>query len=66
MEDDDILVFLDSVKIFLRWLKEIGRGKGKERVVDNGVEELDVLIRLGDMLKKFEVLRLCVELNEVV
>ncbi|OWZ28826.1 sterility protein Ste20 [Cryptococcus neoformans c8] len=66
MEDDDTSVLLDSAKIFLRRLKEIGRGKGKERAVDNGAEELDALTRLGDMLKKSEALRLCVELNEVV
>lgn len=66
MEDDDTSVLLDSAKIFLRRLKKIGRGKGKERAVDNGAEELDALTRLGDMLKKSEALRLCVELDEVV
>lgn len=66
MEDENTSMLLDNVKMFLRRLKEIERGKGKKIAVDYGAEEWEALTRLGDMLKKSEGLRLSVESDEIV
>nr|KIR45878.1 sterility protein Ste20 [Cryptococcus bacillisporus CA1280] len=66
MEDENTSMLLDNVKMFLRRLKEIERGKGKKIAGDYGAEEWEALARLGDMLKRSEGLRLSVESDEIV
>ncbi|WVO18166.1 hypothetical protein L204_105869 [Cryptococcus depauperatus] len=64
IEDENMAILLDNIRMFLRRLKEINRGKGKER--ERGDEEADVLVRLGDIIKKSEGISLGVEVDDII
>ncbi|OCF45562.1 sterility protein Ste20 [Kwoniella heveanensis CBS 569] len=57
MEDENYAVLLETTSRILRRLRDLGRGKGKETDDTPNDEPYDLMIKLGDLLKKTETLR---------
>ncbi|WVQ86186.1 hypothetical protein IAT38_008354 [Cryptococcus sp. DSM 104549] len=67
VEDENTAVMLETAGMLVRRLKELSRGKGKDRASeDDGNEESETLVRLGDMFKKSEGLKLNIDVEEVL
>ncbi|ODO05811.1 hypothetical protein I350_04872 [Cryptococcus amylolentus CBS 6273] len=66
VEDETTAVLLDSFRMLLMRLREIGRSKGKEKEKEGLDESCAVLIKLGDLLKRSEALRRSVEVEDTI
>ncbi len=62
--DENTSVMLETAGLLLRRLRELNQGKGKE--VERRDEPWDCLVRLGDLLKKSEAIRVGVGGEEVI
>ncbi|WVQ95387.1 hypothetical protein IAU59_002484 [Kwoniella sp. CBS 9459] len=66
IEDENVAVLLETSSRMLRRLRELGRGKGKETDDDQNDEPYDLMIKLGDMLKKTEGLRSAIIVEDTI
>lgn len=62
--DENASVMLETVRILLRRLRDLSRGKGME--VERRDDPWDCLNRLGQMLKKSEAVRVGVGGEEII
>ncbi|WVF67846.1 hypothetical protein IAT40_002607 [Kwoniella sp. CBS 6097] len=66
IEDENAAVLLETSSRMLRRLRELGRGKGKETDNEQNDEPYDLMIKLGEMLKKTEGLRLALAAEDTI
>ncbi|WVQ77136.1 hypothetical protein IAR50_006819 [Cryptococcus sp. DSM 104548] len=66
MENEATAVLLDSFRMLLMRLRELGRSKGKEKEKEGPDESCGVLIELGNLLKRSEALRRSVDAEDII